>query len=399
MLQRRCRGRERWRRCHALVRAVVAAGGQRPDGEARRRVRGGEPRHQDRAADRSVRRHQGSAGRRRSQRDAAGSDRPGWQLGLRPHQAGRARRSRRGVGGSDLIDSIEGVEVDGGTRMLNVVYATYVLFANTDILDAAGVEVPTTWDEFAEAARAVKASNPDVSPLALPLSLESPVGIKNDVLSWYWASEGSFRDGDGADLEDDDLAELLDYFAGLNEEGLIAPGLANMLEQDKVESFASGQTAMIVSATPHVNVIGERDQVNFTVGAIPTKDGFSGTPGATYASWGIGIADSSDHKEEAWKFVEFLLGAEQNGALATAANMFPANGDASPDESAMAENSVKAFEIWKQGAPVDEFLGLPAAEQLQRTLIEQVQQVLAGDEDATTGLSNAQVEWDDIIGG
>lgn len=302
-------------------------------------------------------------------------------------------------GGSDLIDSIEGVEVDGGTRMLNVVYATYVLFANTDILDAAGVEVPTTWDEFAEAARAVKASNPDVSPLALPLSLESPVGIKNDVLSWYWASEGSFRDGDGADLEDDELAELLDYFAGLNEEGLIAPGLANMLEQDKVESFASGQTAMIVSATPHVNVIGERDQVNFTVGAIPTKDGFSGTPGATYASWGIGIADSSDHKEEAWKFVEFLLGAEQNGALATAANMFPANADASPDESAMAENSVKAFEIWKQGAPVDEFLGLPAAEQLQRTLIEQVQQVLAGDEDATTGLSNAQVEWDDIIGG
>lgn len=302
-------------------------------------------------------------------------------------------------GGSDLIDSIEGVEVDGGTRMLNVVYATYVLFANTDILDAAGVEVPTTWDEFAEAARAVKASNPDVSPLALPLSLESPVGIKNDVLSWYWASEGSFRDGDGADLEDDELAELLDYFAGLNEEGLIAPGLANMLEQDKVESFASGQTAMIVSATPHVNVIGERDQVNFTVGAIPTKDGFSGTPGATYASWGIGISDSSDHKEEAWKFVEFLLGAEQNGALATAANMFPANGDASPDESAMAENSVKAFEIWKQGAPVDEFLGLPAAEQLQRTLIEQVQQVLAGDEDATTGLSSAQVEWDDIIGG
>ncbi|MBD8012139.1 sugar ABC transporter substrate-binding protein [Microbacterium sp. Re1] len=302
-------------------------------------------------------------------------------------------------GGSDLIDSIEGVEVDGGTRMLNVVYATYVLFANTDILDAAGVEVPTTWDEFAEAARAVKASSPDVSPLALPLSLESPVGIKNDVLSWYWASEGSFRDGEGADLEDDDLAELLDYFAGLNKEGLIAPGLANMLEQDKVESFASGQTAMIVSATPHVNVIGERDQVNFTVGAIPTKDDFSGTPGATYASWGIGIADSSDHKEEAWKFVEFLLGAEQNGALATAANMFPANGDASPDESAMAENSVKAFEIWKQGAPVDEFLGLPAAEQLQRTLIEQVQQILAGDEDAAAGLSSAQVEWDDIIGG
>lgn len=302
-------------------------------------------------------------------------------------------------GGSDLIDSVEGVKVDDATRMLNVVYATYVLFANTDILEAAGVEVPTTWDEFAEAGRAIKASNPDVSPLALPLSLESPVGIKNDLLSWYWASGGTMRDGAGADLESDELAELLDYFAGLNQEGLVAPGLANMLEQDKVESFASGQTAMIVSATPHVNVIGERDQVNFTVGAIPTKEGFSETPGATYASWGIGISDRSNHKEEAWKFVEFLLDAEENGALATAANMFPANPEATPDESSMAENSVKAFDIWKQGTPVDEFLGLPAAEQLQRTLIEQVQRVLAGDEDSKTGLSNAQVEWDDIIGG
>lgn len=302
-------------------------------------------------------------------------------------------------GGSDLVDIIEGVQVDDATRMLNVVYATYVLFANTDVLDAAGVEVPTTWDEFADAARAIKASDSSVSPLALPLSLESPVGIKNDVLSWYWASGGTMRDGDGADLETDQLAELLDFFAGLNEDGLLAPGIANMLEQDKVESFANGQTAMIVSATPHVNVIGDRGQVNFTVGAVPTEDGYSGTPGATYASWGIGIADSSQHKDEAWTFIEFLLDADHNGSLSTAANMFPANPEATPDEADMAENSVKAFEIWKQGAPVDEFLGLPAAEQLQRTLIEQVQQVLSGGMNAATGLSNAQLEWDDIIGG
>lgn len=301
--------------------------------------------------------------------------------------------------GSEVAGSIEGVVVDDATRMLNVVYATYVLFANTDMLTAAGVDVPTTWDEFAEAARAIKASNTNVSPTALPLSLESPVGIKNDMLSWYWASDGSFRDGEGANLENDDLAELVEYFADLNSEGLVAPGLANMLEQDKVEAFASGQTAMIVSATPHVNVISERGQVNFTVGAVPTKDGFSGTPGATYASWGIGIADSSDHKEEAWKFVEFMLSAEQNGALGGASNMFPSNPDSTIDASTMSENSAKAFDVWKQGAPIDEFLGLPAAEQLQRTLIEQVQQVLAGDIDAAKGLSNAQVEWDNIIQG
>ncbi|MGB4135792.1 MAG: sugar ABC transporter substrate-binding protein [Microbacterium sp.] len=303
------------------------------------------------------------------------------------------------MSGSKAAGAIEGVKVDDATRMLNVTYATYVLFTNTDILAKAGVQTPTTWDEFAAAARAIKASDPQVSALALPLSLESPVGIKNDVLSWYWASGGTMRDGDGADLESGGLADVLDFFAGLNKEGLIAPGIANMKEQDKVEGFASGQTAMIVSATPHVNVIGDRGQVNFAVSAIPVKDGFSGTPGATYASWGIGVSDSSKHKKEAAKFVDFLLSAEQNGALAGAANMFPANPDAELDTADMAENSVEAFTVWKQGKPVDEFLGLPAAEELQRTLIEQVQQVLTGDIDASKGLRAAQSEWDDIIQG
>lgn len=300
--------------------------------------------------------------------------------------------------GTSLVSNIEGVTIDGTTRMLNVVYASYVLFANTDILEAAGVEFPTTWSEFEEAAQAIAAHDSSISATALPLSLESPVGIKNDVLSWLWASGGTMRDGDSTNLENSDVEAVMEMFARMNSDGLIAPGIATMQEQDKVEAFASGQTAMIVSATPHVNVISERGMTDFQVGAVPVADDFSGTPGATYGSWGIGIADSSDHKEEAWRFVEFLLGQEGNAELATAANMFPANPDATLDEDSMDEHSAAAFAAWQESTPVDEFLGLPAAEQLQRTLIEQTQQILAGDVDAATGLANAQAEWDGIIG-
>ena len=45
--------------------------------------------------------------------------------------------------------------------------------------------------------------------------------------------------------------------------------------------------------------------------------------GLPYASWGIGIAENSEHKEEAWKLVEFLMDAETNSQLSSIANAFP----------------------------------------------------------------------------
>ena len=99
------------------------------------------------------------------------------------------------------------VEVDGSTYMIPVVNFVYPMFTNDDLLTAAGVTAPpTTRTEFADAAGKVAAGG--ASGWILPLSLEAPNGIQNDVMSWVWASGGSMLDDEGQpDLTNDDVTQ------------------------------------------------------------------------------------------------------------------------------------------------------------------------------------------------
>ena len=87
------------------------------------------------------------------------------------------------------------VKVDDKTYSIPVTNFVYPMFVNQEILDKAGIkEAPKTREEFAKAAKAV--TNDNVKGWALPLSLEAPNGIQNDVMPWAWASGGSMlKDG------------------------------------------------------------------------------------------------------------------------------------------------------------------------------------------------------------
>ncbi|CAN7239442.1 extracellular solute-binding protein [Microbacterium foliorum] len=80
------------------------------------------------------------------------------------------------------------IQVDGSTYMIPVVNFVYPMFTNDTLLADAGVTAPpTTRSEFADAASKVSALGGDVSGWVLPLSLEAPNGVQNDVMSWVWA--------------------------------------------------------------------------------------------------------------------------------------------------------------------------------------------------------------------
>ena len=79
-------------------------------------------------------------------------------------------------------------------------------------------------------------------------------------------------------------------------------------------------------------MIRERNpELNFTISALPAVDGYDGKRGLPYAAWGIGISENSEHKEEAWKLVSYLMSAEVNSKLVSIANAFPGNVNAKPD--------------------------------------------------------------------
>lgn len=306
-----------------------------------------------------------------------------------------ALMAEQGYDDSELASQ---VQIEGATYMIPVVNFVYPMFANMDLLQGAGItQMPSSREDFAAAARAVAATGGDVSGWALPLSLEAPNGIQNDVMSWVWASGGSMLTEDGKPnlAGNEDVRSACEFIKGLWDEGVISPGAFTMKEQDKVEDFSNGRTGLMVDSLAHVNMIRENSpELAFDISALPAVAGYEGERGMPYASWGIGVSGSTEHPEQAWKLVQFLMGAEVNASLANDAKAFPGNSAATPDYVNDDEVFKKAFDIWNEGTPANEFTGLPVSETLMRKFDEELQSYLNGDIDVDTMLGNAQASWD-----
>ncbi|MCB0210041.1 MAG: extracellular solute-binding protein, partial [Anaerolineae bacterium] len=138
------------------------------------------------------------------------------------------------------------ISLDGATYMIPVVNFVYPVFVNLDLMEQAGVaSPPSTRDEFAAAAEQMTDPDNNVYGWVLPLSLEQPNGIQNDVMAWVWASGGSMMaDGQPNLVDNEDVRSAMEFIKGLYDAGLIAPGTFNMREQDKVEEFTNGRVGM-----------------------------------------------------------------------------------------------------------------------------------------------------------
>ena len=297
--------------------------------------------------------------------------------------------------GYDKTQIADIVMADGKSVMFPLASFVYPVFVNLDLAKAAGVDtMPTTRTEFAEAAK--KMTNPDKNEYGwvLPLSLQNPGGIQNDVMSWVWASGGSMMKDGKPDLENASVVGTLEYIKSLQDAGVISPGIFAKKEQDKVEEFVNGRVGMMVDSLAHINLIRERNpDLNFGISALPAVDGYTGKRGLPYASWGIGISESSAHKAEAWKLVAFLMSPEVNSRLVSIANAFPGNVNAKPDFSKSDPLFEEAFKIFQSGKLANEFVGLPVAEELMRELNVEVQKMFDGQQTAQEAAAAAQVQW------
>lgn len=287
------------------------------------------------------------------------------------------------------------IKVNRGTYMIPVVNFVYPLFTNDALLAKAGVtSIPTNRTQFAAAAKAISAIDKTTKGWVLPLSLEAPNGVQNDIMSWLWASGGSMLKGGKPDLTNTKVKSTATYIKGLWDAGVITPGAFTMKEQDKVEEFTNGRVGMMIDSLSHIGLIRQNNpNLKFSISPLPAEDGYTGKRGIPYASWGIGVAAGSQHQPQAWKLVAFLMNQTTNAKLSSIAHAFPGNTKAVPDYVNGDPLYKAAFAIYTQGYPANEFTGLPVAEQLMRQFGEQFQKYLSGNTSVDVLLSTTQKQW------
>ena len=196
------------------------------------------------------------------------------------------------------------------------------------------------------------------------------------------------------DVENSAVVGTLAYVKSLQDAGVISPGIFAKREQEKVEEFANGRVGMMIDSLAHINLLRQRNpNLHFGISAIPAVDGYTGKRGLPYAAWGIGISNSSQHKDEAWKLVSYLMSAEVNGRLVSLANAFPGNVNAKPDFSKSDALFTDAFKIYQTGYLANECVGLPVAEDLMRDMTIEVQKTFDGEQTSQAAAAATQTQW------
>ena len=203
--------------------------------------------------------------------------------------------------------------IDGQLVGLPVRGHVQLLFYRTDLLEAAGVEPPQTWDDVVSAALAIQESS-DAAGIALPYGKLSG----QNLMVWMnllWGNGGDLFDEDGNPVFNSEagVAATEEYIGFLREDEIVPAGSAVFVEQDAVNSFKQGNSAMLPVwwwvrsqlTDPEQSQLTE-DQVGFT--ALPAVAGADRT---TYTNtWIFGITEGSDSKDAAAEFLGWLTDPE-----------------------------------------------------------------------------------------
>lgn len=168
--------------------------------------------------------------------------------------------------------------VDGVVWAVPDLASARAMYYNKDILEAAGVEVPTTWEELTAACEAIKAYNPEIYPWGVDMTTDEGQAC----FAYYiWNNGGDFTDAEGNwTLNSAENVAAIEYIVGLVNSGLTNSDPATETRYDNQDMFGAGKVAMMIGPNSIPTYCAEGGyEVNYGVASIPTNTGVSVSQG------------------------------------------------------------------------------------------------------------------------
>lgn len=212
---------------------------------------------------------------------------------------------------------------DGAVVAAPTLMQSYVVFANTDAIEAAGAEVPTgetlSWDDFQALASTLTTDD----QAGIGWGLKSPTAsIMNLALGFggdFFTTEGeetTFEAGD-AEMEVPSRIHAMAY-----EDGSIDQLSLSLSGSDALAGFTAGDYAMFVGGNFYAQQLAT-DAPDFAWAVLPPLAGSEGADQAANPQT-MSVSAESEHVEEAAAFIDFFMGADNLAALAEGDALIPA---------------------------------------------------------------------------
>jgi multiple sugar transport system substrate-binding protein len=213
--------------------------------------------------------------------------------------------------------------------------STRVLFYNKTLFKEAGLSAPTTWDELAADAEALKAQGVKY-PYALPLG---PEEAQAETMQWLLSGGGGYTAVGGTYTIDssenvDTFTWLKDDLVGKGLTGPVAPGKLN--RADAFAAFAAGDVGMLNGHPSLMRAAAEKG-VKFGMVPMPGVDGPSKVS--------MGVADwmtafrKNGHAEQVGDFLDFVYDEKNVLAFSREYDLLPVTTSASQTMSAAKQDA------------------------------------------------------------
>ncbi len=190
------------------------------------------------------------------------------------------------------------------------------LFYRKDLLDEAGIEVPTTYDDLVSASHEL--ATDDISGYIFQ-AVQTEGGVIN-FLEYLWGYGGDLLDENMEVILGDDSAgvDALTRLVGYIYDEQISPEscLTMTTAADAESVFAAGNAIFLRSwMTSTGAMLGEESQVRdvWDVTTLPSQDGSAPGPGCL-GTWNLGISAYSENVDAAVEVIKWFTSLEQQTA-------------------------------------------------------------------------------------
>jgi multiple sugar transport system substrate-binding protein len=211
----------------------------------------------------------------------------------------------------DFVDStVESYSYDGGVWAVPLYNMAMNLWYRKSVLDAAGVAVPTSWDEWKAAAE--KLSTDGVSGMGLPANKQLYTDqtvysvMVNGGATEIYNEDGTLR------FDNPETVGAYEFYADMMQ---YSPADATTWTWGEAEAcFSSKSCAMVMQFSVIATYDGqaEGDAADLGVAAIPSKDGAEHNT-ISYANAVMLLSKDEAKMDASKKFVAFLLEPENYG--------------------------------------------------------------------------------------
>lgn len=257
------------------------------------------------------------------------------------------------------------------------------LYYNEDLLNEAGVEVPTTWTELEEACEVL--TNDTTKGIAIS-------AISNEEGTFQYLSWLQSAGGDVNNFNSNEAKESMEYLKGLIDNGYMSKECVTWTQADIEKQFASGQAAMMINGPWQVEPLAaDAPDLNYSVAKIPKAD--NGEYTSVLGGEDIAICKGAN-LDATWDFVSWLCSPEVSSEMCKEMGYFSPRADVDNVEL-YADDPVQS--VFAEILPTAESRG-PSEywPEISEAVYTAEQEILTGQKDIDTALDDAQAKIDEI---